>query len=109
MKIYFGKATEQELDDFGSEGLIPHNGNYYSGSVEFGSNAGGIEDVVIEDGCNRAIPVSVTNILELCTILCEYANIKTELESAEELKEFVESENNSAHICEHGGIHYEPI
>ena len=106
MKIYFGKAPTQELNGFGTDGLMEHDGEFYSGCVEFGSNPGGIEDVVISDGCGRGIPLSVDTLLEVCAALCECINIGREISAAEELKEYVESSKNIAAVREFGHIHY---
>lgn len=106
MKIYFGKASDQDVNVFGTDGLLEHNGDFYSGCVEFGSNPGGIEDVMIMDGCNRRLPISVDNLYEVCVILSEFSNLHGEITAAEELREYVESADNEAATCEHGHIHY---
>lgn len=106
MKIYFGQVSTEDLSEFGTEGLLENNGNYYSASVEFGSNPGGLEDVTISDGCGRYIPISVEDLVGLCTALCEVANISKEIKHAEELLEYVESKHNTAEVCKAGHIHY---
>lgn len=103
MKIYFGKSDDTIT--FGTDGLLEHDGDYYSGVVEFGSNPGGIEDVLIQDGCGRRIPVSVDHLFELCTILSEFSNIRGEIARGQEMQEYVESDE-AAVTCANGHIHY---
>lgn len=106
MKIYFGLANASEVNEFGTDGLLEHSGDYYSGVVEFGSNPGGIEDVMISDGCGRQIPISVEDLFGLCNALSECANIHSEIAQAEELKDYVESRYNEASVCGEGHVHY---
>ena len=106
MRIFIGQASEIDVYNFGTSGLLENEGKYYSAVVEFGSNSGGIEDIMISDGCGRSIPISTTHVLQLCTALSECENIHTELTTAEELKEFAEDYDNVATVCENGHVHY---
>ena len=106
MKIYYGEVSNQDILDFGTDGLVENDGNYYNGYVEFGSNPGGLDDVVIADGCGRAIPVSVRDLFALCTALSEISNISDEIHQADRLKEYAESSEETAYVCEQGHLHY---
>lgn len=106
MRIYFGEASDRDVEVFGTEGLLENRGSYFNYMVEYGSNSGGLDDVVIHDGCGRSIPVSVDHLRALCRVLVECNNIHTEIREASELQEFAESEDNSVHVCEQGHIHY---
>ena len=52
MKIYFGNANE----DLFSDGLFVVNDNQYYYGVQHGTNPGGLDEVVIFDGCKRKVP-----------------------------------------------------
>lgn len=106
MKIYFGEVTQQDLDQWGTDGLLQRDGRYFSGAVEFGTNAGGIDDVVIEDGCGRSIPLSVDNLFEIAVALSECAKIYHEIQEAQHLQEEIESPFTYGTVCEQGHIHY---
>lgn len=106
MRIFIGEASAQDMEVFGTDGLIENQGSFYSLEVEYGSNPGGTEDVVIRDGCGRSIPVSVQDVFALCKALSECSNINHELVEAARLQDFVENAENTAYICEHGHLHY---
>lgn len=102
MKIYFGQTSP---DEFGTDGLLEHDGDYYSGAVEFGTNPGGIEDVMIMDGCGRRVPISIEHANILAVALKECANIKAEIDYIENLEDKVYSDEVGT-ICEFGHVHY---
>jgi len=104
MRIYFGEATDTE--DFGTEGLLQSRGQFYDYMVEFGTNPGGLDDVVIIDGCGRTMPVALEHVKQLIKALQECHTIGSEIQEGEQLREFVESTDNTAAVCEHGHIHY---
>ena len=103
MKIYFGQT---EIDEFGSDGLVQCDGGYYTGVVEFGTNPGGIEDVMISDGCGRRIPISVDHLQQLISALGECATLRREIDEGEQLRADVESDGMYGTVCEFGHIHY---
>lgn len=104
MKFYFGQ--EHDTETFGTSGLLKHGNEYYSGVIEFGSNPGGIDDVMISDGCGRSIPVSVEHLYAICTALSEVSNMRGEIDTADQLRDFVENKNEVATVCAQGHIHY---
>ena len=106
MRIYFGEVSERDIEQFGTDGLLENRGMHYGYVVEFGSNCGGIEDVMLKDGCGRQVPVAVEHIPALIKTLIECYNIADEIRQADELREFAESEDNTAAVCENGHIHY---
>lgn len=106
MRIYFGEASERDVEEFGTDGLLEDRGQHYAYAVEFGSNPGGIEDVMLRDGCGRQVPVAVDHIPHMIKALAECYSMSAEIQAAQELREFVESEDNTAAVCEHGHLHY---
>lgn len=107
MKIYFGLITDSdELDMFGTSGLLEFEDKYFSGAVEFGTNPGGIEDATISDGCGRSIPISVTSLPQLITILKEIQAIHEEISEGERRREEVESGEVNGSVCQYGHLHY---
>ena len=106
MRIYFGEASERDVEDFGTDGLLENRGQFYAHSVEFGSNMGGVEDIMLQDGCGRQVPVAVEHIPALMKALMECYTIAQDIREAEELREFAESNDNTAAVCENGHIHY---
>lgn len=106
MRIYFGEVNERDVEEFGSDGLLGNRGQFYAYSVEFGSNSGGVEDVMLSDGCDRGLPIAVEHIPQLIKALTECYSISTEIRAADELREFAESNFNTAAVCEHGHLHY---
>lgn len=96
MQIYFGRANERDVEQFGDEGMfqVQRNGKtlwFYQG-VEHGTNPGGIEEVRIFDGCNRSIPISVEQIPELVEALNYCHNNYTTINQGNELVEQLESD-----------------
>lgn len=87
MKIYFGKVN----DTTDTNGYYEHNGDYYSGCVELGTNPGGLDDVLLMDGVGRQVPLFVENIPEICTALMECFDIAREIDVAKDLEAFVEN------------------
>ena len=95
MKINFSKAKAADIDNFGDEGLFgpDADGDYYYNCVEFGTNTGGMEEVSIQDGCKRYMPICVQDIPDLVTALVEFYNIHVELNTAELVEKEVLSNN----------------
>jgi hypothetical protein len=87
MKIYFGDAN----NDLFSDGLFELNSNQYYYGVEHGTNAGGLDEVVIFDGCKRKLPIHTEAIPELIAALQEVQKIGEAARRATELTERAES------------------
>lgn len=96
MRIYFSPANTGDVDQFGDEGLFTvkdgDNLQYFYQAIEFGTNAGGLEEVRIFDTCNRSIPIAVETIPQLVEALnhcynlhIRYTNIMQEVSRAEEV------------------------
>ena len=94
MKINFAQVTPQDVDTFGEEGLFgpDESGNFYYNYVEFGTNAGGTEEVLIGDGCNRTMPLTIDSIPELITALHEFYKIAKALESSQRIQDYVSTD-----------------
>lgn len=93
MKIYFGLVDSDEIDSFGEEGLCgpDSNGQFYGQYVEFGTNAGGFDEVAIGDGCGRMVPVCVETLPDLITALQEVVNNVEIMASAKALRKQIKS------------------
>lgn len=75
MKYYIGKIDQDMLDAL--ESPYQYQGESYEYCIEYGSNPGGLEDLVIKDCVGRSVPVSVQNIPELVQVLNNiYTNSK---------------------------------
>lgn len=93
MKIYVNQINGEELELFGTDGLVgpDSNGNYYSQYVEYGTNAGGLDELVIADGCNRMVPIMMDSISDLITALEAFNENYLQMRVTENLKDKLES------------------
>lgn len=87
MKIYFGDASE----DMFADGLFTCNSNQFYYGVEHGTNPGGMDEVVIFDGCKRYLPIHMDAIPELIAALQEVQKIGEAVKTANKLTERAES------------------
>lgn len=87
MKIYFGDASE----DMFADGLFTCNSNQFYYGVEHGTNPGGMDEVVIFDGCKRYLPIHMDAIPELIAALQEVQKIGEAVKLAQEMTERAES------------------
>jgi len=97
VRIYFSKASDADIDFFGDEGTFKlqyddNTTSYYYQMVEFGVGGGGLEEVTLNDTCNRSIPIAVETIPQLVEALnhcynlhIRYTNIMQEVSRAEEV------------------------
>ena len=88
MKIYFGAQPLANLYD--TDGMFacddaPEHLFYYG--VEFGSNCGGLDEVMIFDGCDRNLPVDIESIPSLMTALSRIYSLHRAFTIADVLKE----------------------
>lgn len=109
MKINFAQVTPADVDMFGEEGLFgpDESGNYYYNYVEFGTNAGGTEEVLIGDGCNRTMPLTIDSIPDLISALDECYKIAKALEASQRIQDYV-STDTQAYVSD-DSIEYEPL
>ena len=87
MKIYFGDANA----DLFSDGLFTLNSNQFYYGVEHGTNPGGLDEVVIFDGCKRKLPIHIEAIPELIAALKEVQRVDEAVRRAADLTERAES------------------
>lgn len=94
MKINFAQVPAADVDMFGEQGLFGPDarGNFYYNTLEYGTNAGGTDEVAITDGCDRYMPIAVDNIPELIVALKEVLRIADEIKFAKEITTYVESD-----------------
>jgi len=99
MKINFAQVSNHDVDMFGEDNLFGPNeqGDFFYNYVEYGTNPGGTDEVAIVDGCNRFMPIAMEHIPDLVTALTECYKIYLELTSAENTKEYVET-NSEAYV-----------
>jgi hypothetical protein len=94
MKIYFGSQERDTVfDDDGMFYTSSEPDHYFYYGVEFGSNAGGINEVAIFDGCERSVPVDIESIPALIEALQRCYDMHQQLEEAEELKINLENDD----------------
>jgi len=107
MKINFARVSYEELDFFTESNMFgpDENGDFYYNYVEFGTNSGGTEEVVIVDGCARYMPIPVEHIPELIEALKACYKLHNKLQKAEALEELVESDTE-AYINQYGLVTY---
>ena len=99
MKIYFGKADLHDVEQFGDEGMfsIEKNGktNWFYQGVEHGTNAGGLDEVRIFDGCNRSIPISIDQVPGIVEALNYCYNNYQSITHGNSLVERIESDEEA--------------
>lgn len=71
MKIYFNQVQNSDVQFFGDSGIFGPNGNnnFFYNYVEYGTNPGGLDEVMIADGCDREIPINMEAIPDLVQAL----------------------------------------
>ena len=84
MKIFFGKASQQELKVHGTEDLFQHKDEYFYNVVEYGPNMDGMDDFVITDSGGRSVPICTEHISSLITALMV---VNLHIHKVEEIKE----------------------
>lgn len=88
MKYFFG----QELDTCGIDTdlmFTTKEGDAFYYQVEFGTNAGGTDDIVIADNIGRAVPVSVDALPSLIIILTQVLKINSILEEVSNMENMI--------------------
>jgi hypothetical protein len=106
MKFYFGEVPEQDATEFGIDSLFEKDGSYYYYCVEYGSNPGGFDDIMISDTCNREVPVSVENLQNLVSILQECMALSMEVAESVELVKDLEDNNKIVEVYGAGNFSY---
>jgi len=94
MKIYFGSQHKDVV--FDTDGMFHSETDpdfYFYYGVEFGSNSGGIDEVLIFDGCERNIPIDINSVPALIEALQRYYDMHEQLEDAETLTANLEDDN----------------
>ena len=102
MKIYFGDAN----NDMFADGVFQLNNNQYYYGVEHGTNTGGLDEVVIFDGCKRKLPIHIEAIPELIAALQEVQKVDEAVKRAAELTERAESKTKG-HVTKMWHDHFE--
>jgi hypothetical protein len=92
MKIYFSQVSEDDLDISGEDGLFRHRGSYYYHGIEIGTNAGGMDEFTIFDGCNRMVPLSVDSLDELIEGLQRVKEYLDRINQGKEAAEMLDSD-----------------
>lgn len=98
MKFYFGQVPNSDIENFGAEGLYYNEGEFYYYCVEFGTNPGGLEDIVLRDTVGRMVPVATEHLRELATVLVECNNMCAEIQGARELIEDLQDMEATASV-----------
>lgn len=90
MNIYFGavkKSEVQDEDGMFASGDAPNHLFYYG--AEYGTNAGGTDEVLIFDGIDRSVPVDIESVPALIAALARFYKVYTAINLAEDIKEQV--------------------
>lgn len=97
MKIYFSQIPEHDLDNCNSDETLGPNqhGDFFYNQVEYGTNAGGTDEVAISDTCGRYIPICVDSIPDLIHALVKCLNMKSAMEYGDMIKAIAESDVDS--------------
>jgi hypothetical protein len=109
VKIYFSQANQSDLDFFGYDDIFEVDDKFYYNGVEFGTNAGGTEEVRIFDSCDRSIPISVDQLHELIAALQHCLDVSEQLQDAEKLMENVSSNKMFAVISDEDWAHVQEV
>ena len=91
MKIYFAQASDVDLAFGDDSGMFRHRGSYYYNGVEIGTNAGGIDEFTIFDGCDRMVPISVDSLDELIEALQRVKQNLDDIKQGKAAEELLES------------------
>jgi len=101
MKIYFSEV----LDLSDTDETFEYNDSYFYNYVEFGTNAGGMDEVAIVDTCNRYMPISIEQVPGLIKALQSCYNLHMKVLKAEELK--ILAESDEAAYVEYDEVQYD--
>jgi hypothetical protein len=95
MKINFAQVPADDVDMFGDDGLFgpDHSGNFYYNFVEFGTNPGGTEEIAVQDGCGRYMPIAVEHIPSLIDALLTAYRMHLTQESAKNELDLITSDH----------------
>lgn len=101
MKINFAQVSHEDVDTFGDDGLFGPNedGEFFYNTVEFGTNAGGLDEVAIHDTAGRYMPITVEHIPGLIAALHEVYALAAELKQAERVTQFATS-HSTGHVTD---------
>jgi len=95
MKIFFGAVdydpSELDADELFTTSEAPTKYFYYQ--LEWGTNNGGMEDVMLRDTCDREVPVSIDHINELIDALVRVRDMNDDIKRGKELEEKVEGDS----------------
>lgn len=89
MKYYFGPVNANDLYSVDAFASSDNDNDLFFYGVEFGTNPGGMEEVMIFDSCNRAIPIDIDNVPALIDILKGLLKAKASIDRAEKLQDFI--------------------
>jgi hypothetical protein len=96
MKIYFSEV----LDLTDTDETFEYNDSYFYNYVEYGTNAGGLDEIAITDTCRRYMPISIEQVPDLITALQACYDIHMKVLKAKELEILAESDE-AAHVEYH--------
>lgn len=94
MIIYFGSQHKDVV--FDTDGMFHSKTDpdfYFYYGVEFGTNPGGTNEVLLFDGCERNVPVDIESVPALIEALERCYDMHQQLEHAETLKANLEDDN----------------
>ena len=100
MKIYFNQVQDSDVEFFGDSGLFgPNdNDNFFYNYVEYGSNPGGLDEVMIADGCDRMIPLNMEAIPDFILVLEKFYSLYMETQRVNALNQIAQDSEAEAYV-----------
>lgn len=89
MKFYFSKQDSE----FYSDSNFVDKEDSYNFCVEYGTNPGGTEEVLIQDNCDRVMPINIADLPQLIRILATVVDTANCVAEAEALFEDINNPN----------------
>lgn len=94
MKIFFGAVDYDPSEADASELFLTKEEptKYFYYQLEWGTNAGGMDDVMLRDTCGREVPISIDHIENLIDALARVRDLNNDIRRGESVKEEVEGD-----------------
>lgn len=103
MQIYFGAVPQDEVFDADAMFVSEHdNDNYFYYGIEYGSNPGGTDEVLVYDGLDRCVPVDIESvpamIEALQTLYALHRSVQDTSQALSKLSKIIYSDDETATV-----------